>query len=120
MDKAQTLLEKRATNEYRLSRARFNAAKGEISKIDTAFIKNDLILLTLNMNKKITGLVSRMDKTFDQRKLGNSFGIYYNVLKNSKLYLPYREEPGFKKLLAKAKGVHDEYLAKYGMVKLKD
>ena len=74
--------------------------------------------MTLNQNKILKDLIVRVDKSFDQRKIGNDFPWNYDVLKNYRFLKQYQEDPDFKKLLIKAKIVHDEYMAKYGNIEV--
>ncbi len=88
---------------YLTSRPYLHAAKGEISKIDTTFIKGIIIQSVINPQKIVKEIIPALHASFDQRKIGYLFVLNSDVLKNANTFKQYQEDVVFKKLLAKAK-----------------
>jgi adenylate cyclase len=119
-EKAEKILSRNAT-DYLVLKSALHAAMGEYSKIDSAHRNFTLILLLTNRNKILPEIITRLDKNLENRKLGDRFeNINYDVLKNSIYWKQYQADPDFKKILAKAKKLHDTYLEKYGVIELLD
>lgn len=112
-DKVQKRLDARP-GLYLFQRSLLYAAKGEPEKVDTAFRKDNLILLYSNRNKILKDVLIRIEKGVDN---GNN---NYNWLSNSNYFDVYRKDPDFKRMLEKAKKNYDANLLKYGTIDIPD
>lgn len=112
-DKAQKRLDARP-GKYLFQRALLHAAKGELEKVDTVFRNNNLILLISNRNKVLKDVLLRIEEGIDK---GDS---NYNWLSNSDFFDVYRKDPEFKRILEKAKKVHENNVEKYGNIEMPD
>jgi len=92
------------------------ATKGELDKIRPEHRNDIMILLAANRKKVLKDVIKRIEEEIEK---GNKIELYnYDFLTNSYYFDAYRKDPDFKRVLAKAKKNHDEYLSKYGKIKI--
>lgn len=94
----------------------YYVVKGEPDKVNPDFKNSPLILLATNRNKILKDIIKEIESGIDQ---GASDGLYsYNVLNTSPDFNAYREDPDFKRMLAKAKKLLDAKVLKYGNIEV--
>ncbi len=91
-------------------------SKGESDKVSPEYRNDILILLAGNRHRVLKDVIKRLEAEIEK---GNNSGEYsYDWLANSYYFDAYRKDPDFKRVLAKAKKNHDEYLSKYGKIEI--
>jgi adenylate cyclase len=81
--------------------------------------RNDIyILLAANRNKVLKDVIKRLEAEIEK---GNNVLLYnYDWLATSYYFDVYREDPDFKRVLTKAKKIHENNLLKYGKIEIPD
>jgi adenylate cyclase len=94
----------------------YYAVKGEPDKVNPDFRNTPLILLATNRNKVLKDIIKQLESGVDQ---GFSDGLYsYDFMAYSPELVAYREDPDFKRMLAKAKKLYEANLQKYGNIEI--
>ena len=90
------------------------AAKGEKEKINPVHRKDLNMILILNRNKILKDVIERLEIEID--KGNNRYTFNYDFLRTSYYFDAYRNDPNFKRVLAKAKKNQEKNLNKYGNI----
>jgi len=94
----------------------YYAVKGEPDKINPEWENTALILLATNRNKVVKEVLKQSEAWIDA---GNADGLgSYDLLTTSFYYDAYREDPDFKRILAKAKKLQETNMLKYGNIEI--
>lgn len=112
-DKAGKLLNAR-DDRYSFLKSYLYASKGESDKVTPEHRNDIFILLASNRNKVLKDVIKRLEEVVEK---GDNT---YDWLSNSIYFDAYRENPDFKRVLAKAKKNHESKLLKYGNVEIPD
>lgn len=94
----------------------YYAVKGEPDKVNPDFKDSPLILLATNRNKILKDIIKQLESGVDQ---GFSDGLYsYDFMAHSPDLDAYREDPDFKRMVAKAKKLQEDKMQKYGNIEI--
>jgi len=94
------------------------ASKGEPGKVSPEYRNYITVLLTTNRNKVLKDVIKRIETEVEK---GNNTGDNsYDFLANSYYFDAYRNDPDFKRLLAKAKKNQEAKMLKYGNIEMPD
>ncbi len=114
-DKAESLLKALAWGDsFQLSF--LYAAKGEPGKVSQEHKNNTYILLASNRNKVMKDVIHRIEAEVERGN--NTEENNYDFLSHSYYFDAYRNDPDFKRVLAKAKINHDTNMSKYGNIEI--